>query len=123
MVVKSVDDYIDSLEPWQVELVSRVRQIVFDAAPEVKESFKWAQPVYEANGPFAYIKAFKNAVNFGFWRGIDLQGHNGRLVGTGNKMRHFNLTSLKDIDEKLFSDCVRHAVELNQVKGDPTKGK
>ncbi len=43
-----------------------------------------AQPVYENNGPFAYIKAFKNSVNFGFCRGIDLEDPENLLQGTGD---------------------------------------
>ncbi len=66
--------------------------IVQKAAPEASESIKWAQPVYESNGPFAYIKAFKNAVNFGFWRGVDLDDPQGLLAGDGDKMRHVKLS-------------------------------
>ena len=59
MAEKTVDGYIAQLNDNQAEIVSKVRGIVLDAAPEAVESIKWAQPVYETNGPFAYIKAFK----------------------------------------------------------------
>jgi hypothetical protein len=121
MTERTVDAYIAQLGGLQAEIVSSVRQIVLEAAPEAKETIKWAQPVYEINGPFAYIKAFKSAVNFGFWRGSDLQDPGGLLQGTGEKMRHVKLTSPKDIDEKVLSDFVRQAVKLNLAKGDPTK--
>lgn len=88
----------------------------------MKESIKWAQPVHESNGPFAYIKAFKNNVNFGFWRGVDIEDTKGLLEGSGSKMRHVKLTSLDDIKESEFADFIRQAVELTKVKGDPTKG-
>ena len=122
MADKTVDGYISGLESWQAEIVSQVRGIILQAAPQAKESIKWAQPVYESGGPFAYMKAFKKAVNFGFWRGIDLDDPKGILEGSGDKMRHVKLTSLEDIDAAQFADLVRQAVELNQVKGDPTKG-
>lgn len=122
MADKTVDGYISGLESWQAEIVSQVRGIILQAAPQAKESIKWAQPVYESGGPFAYMKAFKKAVNFGFWRGIDLDDPKGILEGSGDKMRHVKLTSLEDIDAAQFADFVRQAVELNQVKGDPTKG-
>ena len=83
MTEKTVDAYIASLEAWQAEIVSGVRQIVLKAAPEAKEAIKWAQPIYSSNGPFAYIKAFKNSVNFGFWRGVDLADPQGILEGSG----------------------------------------
>lgn len=122
MAEKTVDEYIEGLEGWQAEIVSSVRQIVLEAAPEANESIKWAQPVYKSNGPFAYIKAFKNSINFGFWRGVDIADPKGLLQGTGDKMRHVKLNSTDDIDEMAFADFVQQAVLLNMSKGDPTKG-
>jgi hypothetical protein len=69
---KTVDGYIAGLEGWQAEIVSALRQLILDAAPDATESIKWSQPVYEDNGPFCHIKVFKNNVNFGFWRGAEL---------------------------------------------------
>jgi hypothetical protein len=122
MTEKTVDEYISSLNDKQADIVSSVRQIVREAAPNADEAIKWAQPVYSSNGPFAYIKAFKNSVNFGFWRGVELKDPKGLLQGSGDKMRHIKLTSTDDIDAGAFSDFVNQAVQLNQTKGDPTKG-
>jgi hypothetical protein len=122
MTEKNVDSYISQLADWQAEIISEIRQIILDSAPQAEESIKWAQPIYEVNGPFAYIKAFKNSVNFGFWRGVDLDDPSGLLQGSGEKMRHIKLTSLEDINAKVFSDYVQQAVNLNLSKGDPTKG-
>jgi hypothetical protein len=122
MTGKTVDAYISSLNDKQADIVSSVRQIVREAAPNADEAIKWAQPVYSSNGPFAYIKAFKNSVNFGFWRGVDLKDPKGLLQGSGDKMRHIKLTSTDDIDAGAFSDFINQAVQLNQTKGDPTKG-
>ena len=122
MAEKTVDAYITSLESWQAEIVSSVRQIVLKTAPQAEEAIKWAQPIYSKNGPFAYIKAFKNSVNFGFWRGVDLADSQNILEGSGDKMRHVKLSSLEEIDEKAFADFIQQAVKLNLSKGDPTKG-
>lgn len=122
MAEKTVDGYIAGLDGWQAEIVSEVRQIIRAAAPEAVEAVKWAQPVYSYNGPFAYIKAFKNAVNFGFWRGVDLNDADGLLQGTGDKMRHVKLANMEDIKPEIFSEFVQQAVSLNKTKGDPTKG-
>lgn len=121
MAEKTVDGYIAQLNDDQAEIVSQVRGIILAAAPEADESIKWAQPVYEINGPFAYIKAFKNSVNFGFWRGVDIQDSHGLLVGSGEKMRHIKLITLEDINEDAFKDYVLQTVKLNLTKGDPTK--
>ena len=122
MAAKTVDEYIDGLEGWKKDVATRVRGIVTEAAPEAKESVKWAQAVYEVNGPFSYIKAFKNSVNFGFWRGVDIDDPKGLLQGSGEKMRHAKLTGIGDVDEEAFVGYVKQAVQLNLEKGDPTKG-
>jgi hypothetical protein len=123
MAVKTVDVYIDSLPPDQAKIVSALRTVIRMAAPEAEESFKWAQPVYENGGPFCYIKAFKNGVNFGFWRGVDLDDPEGRLEGSGQKLRHVKIEELSQIDEKAFAAFVTQAVQLNATKGDPSRNK
>jgi hypothetical protein len=123
MAQKTVDEYIVGLDAEQAEIVTQIRQIIRNAAPQAHESIKWAQPVYESNGPFCYIKAFKNSVNFGFWRGVDLNDPQSVLVGSGEKMRHVKITRPDEIDPNLLADFVRQAQELNQLKGDPTQNK
>jgi hypothetical protein len=123
MAVKTVDAYIKSLPPDQADLVSSLRKLVHEAAPGAKESFKWAQPVYESDGPFCYIKAFKSSVNFGFWRGVDLDDPLGLLEGSGEKMRHVKITQASEIDKKTFTAYIKQAVQLNAAKGDPSRNK
>ena len=120
---KTVDGYVNGLEGWQAEVVSMLRQLILDAAPDAAESIKWSQPVYEDNGPFCYIKAFKNHVNFGFWRGAELPDPEGILEGSGSKMRHVKISGTDDIRKKAFQDLVRSAVQLNRSLGDPTKAR
>lgn len=121
MAEQTVDNYIAQLKDDQAEIVAKVRELILEAAPDADESIKWAQPVYEINGPFAYIKAFKNSVNFGFWRGVDIRDSYDLLVGSGEKMRHVKLVNLDDINEGAFKDYVQQAIKLNLTKGDPTK--
>jgi hypothetical protein len=117
----TVESYIAGLRDWRGEIVSAVRQLIREAAPDATESIKWGQPVYELNGPFAHIKVFKSHVNFGFWRGAELVDPKGFLKGTGNRMRHVELRSLADIDAPILQSMVRTAVALNHAKGDPTQ--
>jgi hypothetical protein len=118
---RTVDAYIEGLDDWRGEVVAAVRGVIREAAPDARESIKWAQPVYESNGPFAYIKAFPTSVNLGFWRGAELDDEDGRLVGEGDRMRHVKLGGTGDVDPVLFGRWVGQAVELNRAKGDPTR--
>jgi hypothetical protein len=118
---RSVDAYVAALPPGQRAIAEALRALVKGAAPEAIESIKWAQPVYELNGPFAYIKAFKSHVNFGFWRGVEIDGGRGVLETGGSQMAHVKLRSPADIDQPVLSAMVARAVELNRLKGDPTR--
>jgi hypothetical protein len=117
----TVDEYVARLKGWQKEVATALRRIVRTAAPKAVESIKWGQPVYEENGPFAYMKAFATSVNFGFWRGAELPDPTGALSGGGDRMRHVKLFDTADVNPKALADLVRAAVKLNEQRGDPTK--
>ncbi|MGA1849090.1 MAG: DUF1801 domain-containing protein [Thermoplasmatota archaeon] len=117
MAPKNVGEYINGLDPWAAEIVSELRRIVIDAIPEVSESIKWAQPVYDVNGPMIFIKAHSKHVNFGFWRGVQLEDPRGLLEGTGEKMRHVKITSGDEIDSEGLRFLIEQAASLNREYG------
>ncbi len=118
---QTVDGYIGGLSDWRGEVVASIRALIREAAPDATEAIKWAQPVYEVNGPFAYIKAFANHVNFGFWRGADLADKDKLLLGDGITMRHVSLASADEVNADAFKELVVNAVRLNRTLGDPTR--
>jgi hypothetical protein len=118
---KTVDQYIAELHGWQHLVAQMLRRSVKRAAPDAKESIKWAQPVYEDHGPFAYFKAFGNTLNFGFWRGAEMADPHKLLTGDGDRMRHVTMRSPEDVQPQYLEELIREAVVLNRAKGDPTK--
>jgi hypothetical protein len=121
-----IDRYIAALKPEQQLIVQALRELVKEAAPEAREAFKWAQPVWEAGGPVCYAKVFPSATNFGFWRGAEIAERiddTGLLLGDGTKMRYLKLTSVDGIPREPLVRFIRTAVDLNQRFGDPTKGQ
>lgn len=121
---KSVEEYIEKLAPKQKRLVNKLIRLVQDAEPKATLSIKWAQPVFELNGPFCYIKAFSNHINFGFWRGAQLsKGKGVSLESSGTNMGHIKVSEETDIVAVQFQAWVKEAVKLNKTKGDPTKNK
>jgi hypothetical protein len=121
MAGQTVDSYAAKLSPAQREVVAALRALVRSAAPQATEAIKWAQPVYEDGGPFAYIKASKGHVTFGFWRGVELDAGSGRLETSGSKMAHVTLHTAGDINRSELTRLVKRAVQLNREKGDPTR--
>jgi hypothetical protein len=122
-VAGTIDAYAKDLDDWRGEVVRELDALVRKAAPKANGTIKWAQPVYEQNGPFAYVKAFTSAVNFGFWRGADLSDPDGALEGTGDRMRNVKIRSAEDVDRERFTAWVKEAVTLNETKGDPTTAR
>jgi hypothetical protein len=118
---KTVDDYVAGLDGWRSQVVERLRSLIREAAPEAQESIKWAQPVWEVEGPVCYVKAFKNHVNFGFWRGAQMNDPDRLISSSGEKMGHIRLESADDIRPDAFQSLVRQAVELNRRHGNPTR--
>jgi hypothetical protein len=82
---------------------------------------KWAQPVWESDGPFAYVKAFGHSVNIGFWRGADLADPGAILEGEGDRMKHVTLREGDAILADPLAALVRQAVELNRELGNPAQ--
>ncbi len=118
----SVDGYLTKVAPWQRAVIEKLRTIVKASTPNASEVYKWGQPVFEHKGPFAYVKAHAAQVNFGFWRGADLDDPKRMLQGEGERMRHVKILETHIIDETIFGGFVRQAFSLNDKKGDPTKG-
>jgi hypothetical protein len=118
---RTVDDYVASIPPPLDAVAAELRRVVQAAAPEAGESIKWGQPVYDAGGPFAALKAFSRHVTLTFWRGAALPDPTGLLGGDGDRMRHARFSSLDDVREEPIADLVRAAMELNRTLGDPTK--
>ena len=121
MAAKTVDEYAASYPGWQAEAIAAIRQIVREAAPKATESIKWAQPVWEENGPFAWLKAYKSTINLGFWRGVELSDPKGLLEGDGDLMRHVKIAGMEDLNRPAFKRFVTQAARLNRDKGNPTR--
>jgi hypothetical protein len=117
----TVDAYVAKLSGWQRDTVERLRAIARAASPDLVEAFKWAQPVYESGGPVCYIKAHKNHVTFGFWRGAELMARHPGLETSGIKMAHFKIRRDESIDAAALTPLIREAVKLNREKGDPNR--
>ena len=117
---KTVDEYIAAFDDWRTDAMRRLREVVREGAPHSAVAVKWAQPVWEWNGPMIWMKAYPKHVDIGFWRGTELDDPKKVLTGDGERMRHIKITSVDDIPADALVDLVRQAVKLNTAKGNPT---
>ena len=58
---------------------------------------------------FAYVNAFKDHVNVGFFRGAEIADPKGLLVGTGRLMRHVKLSPEADVDTAALMKLIQTA--------------
>ena len=117
----SVDDWAKKLTGWQADALKIIRALVLRHAPGATLQMKWGQPVWEHNGPFAWLRPAAKHVSFGFWRGADLDDPEGHLEGEGDRMRHLKMTSAADLTTLPIEGFVKQAVALNGTNGDPTR--
>jgi hypothetical protein len=121
MAKPTVEGYIGSLNDWRAEVVRQACELILRAAPEATASIKWAQPVFELNGPFAYVRAFASSVNIGFWRGSDLDDPEGLLEDTGDRVKHLKVVRGGRLRATPLRAIIKQAAALNRAKGDPTR--
>jgi hypothetical protein len=112
----SVDEYVLQLEAWQQEVVEALRTLVRQTVANVRESMRWAVPVFDAGGPFCHIKPFARYVHFGFWRGAEMADPEGVLTtDRGGKMRYVRIERASDVAPATLAALIDEAVALNKA--------
>ena len=101
---KKVDDYIEKQKSPQKEICQRLRRIILETFPDIKEEMKLGVPWYEGK---YYIVALKDHVNLGF----SLKGLSKKEIelfeGGGKTMKHVKIRSLDEIDEKKIVELLK----------------
>ena len=65
--IEAIDSLIASLTDWRGPMLSRIRQIIHEADPEVVEEWKYmGSPCWSHDGLMAVGNAFKNQSEIGF---------------------------------------------------------
>lgn len=120
--VGTADEYIAAFDDWRTDAMNRLRELVREAAPHATLTIRWAQPVWEWNGPMIWMKAYPEHVNIGFWRGAEMEDPDKVLTGEGEKMRHVKVRSVDEIPADALRALIKQATRLNTSKGNPTLG-
>lgn len=108
-----IDAYIKKAAPFAQPILTRLREQVHAACPEVEETLKWSHPSFAYKGILCGMASFKQHAAFGFWK-HDL------VVGAHPKakeaMGSFGcLKELSDLPGKAeFARYVKTAMKLNE---------
>jgi uncharacterized protein YdeI (YjbR/CyaY-like superfamily) len=80
-----VDAYIARSAAFAQPILSRLRDLVHEACPEVEETLKWGAPSFmHAGGILCFMAAFKQHASFGFWKHALVLGEDVPREGMGS---------------------------------------
>ncbi len=120
-----IEERISELDDWRGATLSRVRDLIRQADPEVVEEWKWKKatnpgvPVWSHDGIICTGETYKNVVKLTFAKGASLPDP-ARLFNSsleGNTRRAIDIHEGEKIDEDAFRELVQAAVALNARSG------
>jgi hypothetical protein len=113
-----IDQRIQDLGDWRGETLSRMRQLIKKADPEVVEEWKWmGTPVWSHDGIICTGESYKNVVKLTFAKGAFLNDP-ARLFNSsldGNVRRAIDIHEGEKIDESALKALIREAIALNSA--------
>ena len=116
-----ISERIRELGDWRGQTLSRVRELIKEADPEIVEEWKWAKPsspgtpVWSHNGLVCTGETYKNVVKLTFGKGASLKDPS-RLFNSsleGKVRRAIDIREGDEINEPAFKELIRAAVALN----------
>ena len=119
---RAIDTKIASLNDWRGRVLSRMRDLIRQADPEIIETVKWRKPsnmsgvpVWERAGIVCTGETYKAYVKLTFAKGASIPDPSGLFNASldGNARRAIDLRENDPVDEEAFKAIVRAAVLLN----------
>ena len=98
-----VQQFIDSiavLDSTKYQLLNKLRDIVFDHYPTVKERMMYGGILFSDTDDFGGVFVYKNHISFEFSNGFLFDDPEKLLEGKGKYRRHLKFRSLDDIELK-----------------------
>jgi hypothetical protein len=121
---KLISKRIAELGDWRGKTLSRMRELIKAADPDIVEEWKWVKstnpgtPVWSHGGIICTGESYKSVVKLTFARGASLRDP-ARLFNSsldGNVRRAIDIHEGETVDEAAFKALVRQAVALNSSK-------
>lgn len=118
---KQIDSRIKELGDWRGKTLSKVRDIIKKADPDVVEEWKWAKatspgtPVWAHDGIICTGETYKSVVKLTFFNGAALSDPSGLFNSSleGKVRRAIDIKENDKLDEGALKKLIREAVALN----------
>jgi hypothetical protein len=124
-VSELIDERIAELGDWRGETLSRMRELIKEADPDVVEEWKWAKhtnpgtPVWSHDGIICTGESYKSTVKLTFFKGASLEDP-AKLFNSsldGNARRAIDIHEGEEVDAGAFQALISAAVDLNTSGG------
>lgn len=107
---------------WRAPILTRMRELIFEADPEMVEERKWRKatnpagvPVFSHAGIVCTLESYKNAVKLTFMQGGKLPDPKGLFTaGFGGTRRAIDIPEGGRVDAAAFKKLIKAAVAHNQ---------
>jgi len=97
-------------------MLSRIRAVIKEAAPDIVEEWKWSNPVWSHHGWICTGEWYKKVVKMTFAKGASLPDPSGLFNSSldGNVRRAIDFQESDKLDTKALKALIRAAVALNK---------
>ena len=117
-----IDAKVEELGDWRGKTLSRVRELIKQADPDVVEEWKWRKatnpgvPAWSHDGLICTGETYKSIVKLTFFKGASLEDPSGLFNSSleGNTRRAIDIHEDDEIDEQAFATLIKAAVGLNE---------
>jgi uncharacterized protein YdeI (YjbR/CyaY-like superfamily) len=119
-----VDDFLEKKATgWKNEVLSKIRALILDTSPKLKETIKWGVPYYEGKKNVLGMTSFKDHVAIWFQEGVHLSDPKKLLVQAQDitkAQRQIRISENDNPDYETIALYIQEAAE-NDAKGTHTK--
>ena len=114
-----VDDFINNLPAWQQNICFQVRQLIYDAEPEIQETIKRGdRPYFELQGNICAFQAAKDHVNVFIYDPIAPDPEHIINQGEGNlTARSIQIYQGEQINAAAFKNLINAIARNNRAGG------
>ncbi len=108
---------IAELGGWRGEVLSRMRELIKKADPDVVEEWKWmGTPVWSHAGIICTGESYKDKVKLTFMKGASLKDPTSLFNASldGNARRAIDIHADEEIDEAAFKALICEAIAFNE---------
>ena len=111
-----IDERIAELGDWRGETLSRMRELIKEADPDVVEEWKWmGTPIWSHDGIICTGESYRDKVKLTFAKGASVDDPSGLFNSSlgGNTRRAIDIREGEELDADAFKNLIRAAVALN----------